>query len=296
MQIDGSVLLFTLVTSVLTGILAGVLPGLPGRDRIAETLVAENGRSTGDRRKHRMRTGLVAWQLALSFVLLIGASLALRTFLNLRHVDTGFHGERVLSARVNLNFTTYGDAEHRIDADKVEAFNRSMEEQIRQRAGVVAMRRGLTFPSTTSSAATAPSDRGRGGTRASPRHVHRGEPVLFRGPGCPCARPRLRDRDRMGGEGVVIVNEPGPAALEGEKIPSAPHLRDGAELAHHRRRGGDVRQQALDGNTPTPCTSLPRIPDTRTVRATDDPACAAERCARPAAAPIPRPRSRACGL
>ena len=79
-QIDGSVLLFTLVTSVLTGILAGALPGLPGRERIAETLVAESTRSTGDRRKHRMRTGLVAWQLALSFILLIGASLTLRSF------------------------------------------------------------------------------------------------------------------------------------------------------------------------------------------------------------------------
>src|SRR6266851_5135604 len=109
-QIDGSVLLFTLATSVLTGILAGALPGLPGRERIAETLVTESGRSTGDRRKHRMRTGLVAWQLALSFVLLIGASLTLRSFQNLSQVDAGFHGERVLSARVNLNFTTYGDA------------------------------------------------------------------------------------------------------------------------------------------------------------------------------------------
>ena len=54
-EIDGAVLLFTLVTSVLTGILAGALPGLPGRERIAETLVAESSRSTGDRRKHRMR-------------------------------------------------------------------------------------------------------------------------------------------------------------------------------------------------------------------------------------------------
>ena len=50
------------------------------------------------------------------------------------------------STRVNLNFTTYGDAERRIDADKVEAFNRAMEDRSAQRAGVVAVGAAWTFP------------------------------------------------------------------------------------------------------------------------------------------------------
>ena len=285
-QIDGSVLLFTLVTSVLTGILAGVLPGLPGRDRIAETLVAENGRSTGDRRKHRMRTGLVAWQLALSFVLLIGASLALRTFLNLRHVDTGFHGEHVLSARVNLNFTTYGDAEHRIQADKVEAFNRSMEDQIRQRAGVVAIGAAWTFPLNNQFRNDGTFRiEGRGdGTGVPPKGTFIGvSPSYFEALGVPLLRGRaFDDRDRLGAEGVVIVNERLARRHWKDEDPVGRRISGDGGRTWRTIVGvvGDVRQQALDEEyTDTvylPFREFPGYAYTLFVRTLDDPARAAE--------------------
>src|SRR5262249_30900404 len=77
-KIEGAVLAFTLLASLLTGLLPGPLPGLPGRDRIAPALMGESGRTTTDRRRHRLRATLVAWQLGLSFMLLIGAALMLR--------------------------------------------------------------------------------------------------------------------------------------------------------------------------------------------------------------------------
>jgi len=285
-QIDGSVLLFTLVTSVLTGILAGALPGLPGRERIAETLVAESGRTTGDRRKHRMRTGLVAWQLALSFVLLIGASLTLRSFQNLRHVDAGFHGERVLSARVNLNFTTYGDAEHRIDADKVAAFNRSMEDEIRPRAGVVAVGAAWTFPLNNQFRNNGTFIvEGRGEvTGPPPKGTFIGvSPSYFESLGVPVLRGRaFEDRDRKGAEGAVIVNDRLARRHWKNEDPIGRRLSSDGGRTWRTIVGvvGDVRQQALDAEyTDTvylPFREFPGYAYMLFVRTLDDPAHAAE--------------------
>ena len=285
-QIDGSVLLFTLVTSVLTGILAGALPGLPGRERIAETLVAESGRTTGDRRKHRMRTGLVAWQLALSFVLLIGASLTLRSFQNLRHVDAGFHGERVLSARVNLNFTTYGDAEHRIDADKVAAFNRSMEDEIRPRAGVVAVGAAWTFPLNNQFRNDGTFIiEGRGEvTGPPPKGTFIGvSPSYFESLGVPVLRGRaFEDRDRKGAEGAVIVNDRLARRHWKNEDPIGRRLSSDGGRTWRTIVGvvGDVRQQALDAEyTDTvylPFREFPGYAYMLFVRTLDDPAHAAE--------------------
>jgi putative ABC transport system permease protein len=285
-QIDGAVLLFTLVTSVLTGILAGTLPGLPGRERVAETLVADNGRSTGDRRKHRLRTGLVAWQLALSFVLLIGASLTLRSFQNLRQVDAGFHGERVLSARVNLNFTTYGNAEHRIDADKVAAFNRSMEDQIRPRAGVVAVGAAWTFPLNNQFRNDGTfAIEGRGEIAGPPpKATFIGvSPAYFDALGVPVLNGRaFDDRDRAGGEGAVIVNERLARRHWKGEDPVGRRISGDGGRTWRAVVGvvGDVRQEALDAEyTDTvylPFREFPGYAYTLFVRTLDDPAHAAE--------------------
>jgi len=285
-QIDGAVLLFTLVTSVLTGILAGTLPGLPGRERVAETLVADNGRSTGDRRKHRLRTGLVAWQLALSFVLLIGASLTLRSFQNLRQVDAGFHGERVLSARVNLNFTTYGNAEHRIDADKVAAFNQSMEDLIRQRAGVVAVGAAWTFPLNNQFRNDGTfTIEGRGETAGPPpKGTFIGvSPAYFEALGVPVLNGRaFDDRDRAGGEGAVIVNERLARRHWKGEDPIGRRISQDGGRTWRTVVGvvGDVRQEALDAEyTDTvylPFREFPGYAYTLFVRTLDDPAHAAE--------------------
>jgi len=233
-----------------------------------------------------MRTGLVAWQLALSFVLLIGASLTLRSFQNLRQVDAGFHGERVLSARVNLNFTTYGDAEHRIDADKVAAFNRSMEDQIRQRAGVVTVGAAWTFPLNNQFRNDGTfTIEGRGEiTGPPPRGTFIGvSPAYFESLGVPVLRGRaFEDRDRKGGEGAVIVNERLARRHWKNEDPIGRRISGDGGRTWRTIVGvvGDVRQQALDAEyTDTvylPFREFPGYAYTLFVRTLDDPAHAAE--------------------
>ena len=58
----------------------------------------------------RLRNVLVAGQVALSFVLLIGAGLMVRSFIKLQQVNAGYNPENVLTANVPLNFSKYSNA------------------------------------------------------------------------------------------------------------------------------------------------------------------------------------------
>jgi putative ABC transport system permease protein len=112
--IDGAVLGFTLLASVLTGVLFGALPALTARPELAEVMKQESTRAGGGYGPRRARGLLVVSQVAFSFMLLIAAGLMLRSFWKLSQVDPGFEPENVLTARVSLNWTKYGqDGERR---------------------------------------------------------------------------------------------------------------------------------------------------------------------------------------
>jgi predicted permease len=101
-SIDAVTLAFTLAISVLSGILFGLIPAIRlSRGDLAVTL-KEGGRSAGaGRARHRTRSLLAAFQVALALILLVGAGLLLRTFQALRDVNPGFvHPKEVLTFRV----------------------------------------------------------------------------------------------------------------------------------------------------------------------------------------------------
>jgi predicted permease len=105
--LDTRVLAFTLVTSVLSGLLFGVTPALrSSRTEVAETFRGETRR---DGPLSRLRLGklLVAGQVGISLLLLIGAGLFIRTLGNLRAMDPGFRGADVLLATVNPGLSRY---------------------------------------------------------------------------------------------------------------------------------------------------------------------------------------------
>ena len=101
--INGWVLLFSLGVSMLTGILFGLAPALrSSRPDLVGTLKDGGGGATGSVRGRAMRSWLVVAEIALSVILLSGASLAVRGFVQLLHVDPGFQPERVLRLSVTL--------------------------------------------------------------------------------------------------------------------------------------------------------------------------------------------------
>jgi len=94
--LDTRVLLFTAAISLLTGVLAGLAPALKTSQwRLSETL-KESGRGAGGGR-HRAHGVLVAVEVALALVLLIGAGLMIRTLSELWSVDPGFRPDNVLT-------------------------------------------------------------------------------------------------------------------------------------------------------------------------------------------------------
>jgi putative ABC transport system permease protein len=102
-QLDGWVLLFTFVVSVLTGIFFGLLPALQNaRVQRLNDALKEGGRTSDSGGKSGIRKGLVVTEVALALVLLIGAGLALKSFSRLLHVNRGFNADHVLSFSVSL--------------------------------------------------------------------------------------------------------------------------------------------------------------------------------------------------
>ncbi|HEY1937261.1 MAG TPA: ABC transporter permease [Candidatus Angelobacter sp.] len=106
-DMDYGVLLFTMVIGILTGILSGLAPALSGtRPDLAGSL-KESGRTSAGSTSHRMRTGLLVAEVALSFVLLAGAGLLIRSFNRLASLDTGVDTTNVLAMDLPISLTKF---------------------------------------------------------------------------------------------------------------------------------------------------------------------------------------------
>lgn len=101
-HINGEILAFTLLLSLLTSLLFGIAPALQlSKARLAEFLKLGDRRVAG---AQGLRGTLVAGEIALSLVLLIGAGLMIKSFLRLRSVNPGFQPEHTLVMTVNIPF------------------------------------------------------------------------------------------------------------------------------------------------------------------------------------------------
>jgi putative ABC transport system permease protein len=107
-NLDMRVLLVTLGTAVATGIVIGLIPALAsGKPELTEAL-KEGGRgSTSGVRRNRLRNALVIAEVAMALVLLVGASLLMKSFVRLQNVHPGFEPKNVLTMEVALPLLKY---------------------------------------------------------------------------------------------------------------------------------------------------------------------------------------------
>lgn len=113
-SIDGPVLAFTLALAVGAGVLFGAIPlAHIMRGDLTPVFRTEGRTGTASRRAVWVRNALVTSQVALAFVLLIGAGLTLMSFRAALSVDPGFDPDRVMTGMVSLPSIRYQDDEQR---------------------------------------------------------------------------------------------------------------------------------------------------------------------------------------
>jgi putative ABC transport system permease protein len=107
-QMDGRVLSFAFLLSIVTTVLFGIIPALQAAHADPHDSLKEGGRGMGaSRGRRRVQDGLIVSQMALAIMLLISAGLLVRSFVSLLETDPGFRQERVLTMTVPLPLSAY---------------------------------------------------------------------------------------------------------------------------------------------------------------------------------------------
>jgi putative ABC transport system permease protein len=111
-HLDAWAFAFTLTVAVMTGILFGLVPAFRASfGEIQEKLGEATSRMSSGRKHGRFRAALVVSEVAMSLILLTGATLLIETFWHVLNADPGFNPTHVLSMEVYLSGSHYGSTE-----------------------------------------------------------------------------------------------------------------------------------------------------------------------------------------
>ena len=204
--IDARVLLFAIALGILTPLLFGVLPSLQASRGELRDALAEGGRSGAAPSRSRVRAALVAAEVAVALVLLVGAVLLMRSFANVMAVDPGFDTGGAIAATMSVPATKYPDA------PRSAQFYGTLLDRLRRLPGVAAAGAVTQAPLSgrdhngglTIEGQPAPADgndRPSAGYRvATPGYLEAAGIRLLQG-------RTLSDDDRPGAVPVAVVNE-----------------------------------------------------------------------------------------
>jgi len=203
--IDGRILAFTATLSVLTAVLCGALPALELSRPTTSDALKEGGRTaTGGRRQQRIFGTLVAAQVAVTVVLLVGGGLLLRSFSRLMSVDPGFRADHVLTLSTSLPVTAYPQG------PDVRAFYTRLLDDVARLPSVRAAGASTDLPLGVRERRAFAVDGEAAATREL-SHAVASEWVIgryFESLGIPLKRGRFfTGQDDASGEPVAIVNE-----------------------------------------------------------------------------------------
>jgi putative ABC transport system permease protein len=109
LEFNWQVLAFTLLISVVCSVFFGLAPALQLAKVDLNEILKEGSRGNLGSRRRLFRNALVVAEVALSFTLLVGAGLLLKSLIKMRGLDPGFRADHVLSVRLVLSPTRYGD-------------------------------------------------------------------------------------------------------------------------------------------------------------------------------------------
>ncbi len=246
--LDYRVLAFTVALSFLSTVLCGLLPAWQAsRVDLGEGL-KEGGRPGGGRTRKRLRAALVVAEVALSLVLLVGAGLLVRTFVNVTRVNPGFTAQNVMSLQLVIPRNRYaGD-------QPVAAFYRQLLPRLREQPGVLSAGAINILAMTGQQSRTGIDVEGGSPPQNEPVRAHHRIVTTgyFETMRIPVIEGRLlNEQDTSGSAPVVVINQtaakrywPGVSAV-GKRLkvlgPGDPPWREIIGVV------GDVKHWGLDG-------------------------------------------------
>ena len=204
-QIDWRVLGFTLAASVLTGLLFGLAPVFHlTRFGVHDAMKESSHGAGGSVHRSRLRHALIVAEVALSVVLLAGAGLLFRSFLQLQSVNAGFTPEQVLTARLSPSGEKF-----KTDSDYIKYYENVLARigalpGVRE-AGVIntlPLQKGPTFRFRVEGRAPLPID------KWPPANYRSVSPNYFHVLNIPVLQGRpFSDRDNEQAPTVLLVNQ-----------------------------------------------------------------------------------------
>lgn len=150
-SINIGVLLFAFFVSILTGVIFGLVPALQAASPDQIVSLREGSRGSGSSKKHtRISRVLVASEIALSLILLIGAGLLLRSFWELLQVKPGFNPRSIITAQIWMAVPNDPKADPYRPPEKRSAFYRELLRRVSGMPGVqqAAIGSGGSLPMT----------------------------------------------------------------------------------------------------------------------------------------------------
>jgi putative ABC transport system permease protein len=204
--LDWRVLLFTLGASLVTGVLFGLAPAWQAaRLNLSKPLQEGSAGASARLSRNKSRSVLLVSEVALTFVLVIGSSLLLKSFARLTQVDPGFQTEGLLTFRTNLDKTRYPEAHSLLDY-QTELLDRiSALPGMRQAAASNALPLGGTSTNTVIEiSGSAPGD----SSARQPVGMRLISPSYFNALRITLVRGRLpMERDTSQSPPVMIINQ-----------------------------------------------------------------------------------------
>jgi predicted permease len=223
--VDLRVLGFTLGVSLLTGVIFGLAPAIHALRFDLFPSLKEGGRNATEGKSHsRLRSLLVIFEVSLSVVLLIGASLLLESMVHIVRQSPGFDPHGLLSFNINLPDVRYGQPEKSI------LFYQQLLERLRGIPGVKNASAVLPLPLSEDNIRTTFEIEGRPVAKSDePRTYFRSiDPDYFQTMHIPLVAGReFSARDARDGVQVVIVNQTFARKFFPNENPIGKHIKPG---------------------------------------------------------------------
>jgi putative ABC transport system permease protein len=204
-RVDGFVLLWTAIVSILTGVVFGLVPAWQNSRSNLNDVLRDGGRgSTESSARRRGRGVLVVTELALAVMLVTGAGLLVKSLWRLQHVDPGINSERVLTMQYSLRGQRYREL------SSVREFAERLLSQVQSLPGVQAAAISNSLPpdETDFSSGFAIEGQSQSASSTQIAYFTMVSPDYFRALGIPLKSGRVFSAaDSADAPRVVLINE-----------------------------------------------------------------------------------------